>query len=99
MAGLSQKQRKESALALLSPGEKFGKLEVVGVVTDYYRCRCLNCGSDGVLASGDALRNRRASQCFDCSQLQKMSPHEKVVLAFRRRLDLSPEREEIDHAA
>ena len=72
-------------------GEKFGKLKVLHHVTNLYRCGCMKCGSDRVLATDDALVNGRVSQCFDCQQQADMTPEQKTVAAFRRSLGMSPE--------
>jgi hypothetical protein len=86
--------------ALLSVGERFGQLECIEEVEpDRYRCRCLRCRYDGALATVDALLTGRVRLCYDCDALAKTTPHQRVVAAFKRKLDLSPEREEIDRAA
>lgn len=89
-----------SMTALIEAGERCGALECIEeVAPDYYRCRCLRCRYDGVLCNVSALLTGRAKTCYDCNALAKATPHQRVVMAFRRRLDLSPEREEIDRAA
>lgn len=83
--------------ALLNGGERFGQLECIEeVAPDRYRCRCLRCRYDGTLATVDALLTRKVTQCFDCAELAKTTPHQRVVAAFRRKLDLSTPREELD---
>lgn len=77
--------------ALLDVGERFGKLEVREPVT-LYRCRCMRCGSDSVLATEDALLTGKVSQCFDCAAQSRLTPEQRVVIAFRRSLNMSPER-------
>jgi hypothetical protein len=89
-------------MALLGEGERFGSLEVVGLVSaedaeePKYRLLCTRCESDCVTATQDALLAGRVSQCWPCAQLHRLTPHERTVLAFRRSLHLSPPMEELD---
>jgi hypothetical protein len=89
-------------MALIDNGERFGHLEVVGLLSDdpedepRYGLRCHRCKCDGVTAREDSLLSGRVKLCYDCNALAKMTPHEKVVIAFRRSLDLTPTGEEID---
>jgi hypothetical protein len=83
--------------ALLNAGERFGQLECIEEVAPArYRCRCLRCKYDGALVTVDALLTRKVTQCYDCNALSKTTPHQRVVAAFRRKLDLRAPREEID---
>jgi len=78
-------------------GEKFGQLECIEeVAPDYWRCRCLRCKTDCCTATVDALLGLRARVCYDCAELAKTTPHQRVVAAFRRSLQLTPPREELD---
>lgn len=90
-------------MALLSESERFGSLVVVGLISDNpevrYRVQCLRCKSDCVTATEAALLSGRVMQCWDCDALAKMTPHQRVVAAFRRKLDLSPPGEVLDYAA
>jgi hypothetical protein len=72
-------------------GTKFGRLEVLGSVTNLYRCGCMKCGSDSVLATDELLTSGRVTQCFDCQRQADMTPEQKTVIAFRRSLGMSPE--------
>ena len=86
--------------ALLDAGEKFGALEVVSLVSapndpeERYRLKCRRCRNDGVTASADALLKGRARLCYDCNALATLTPHQRVVVAFKRKLGSSthPER-------
>jgi hypothetical protein len=81
-------------------GERVGQLEIIEeAAPDYWRCRCLRCRYEGALVTVGALLTRKVAQCFDCAELSRMTPHQRVLAAFKRKLDLSPEREEIDRAA
>lgn len=82
----------------IEPGTKFGQLEVIEEVSPYYyACGCQRCRFDGALATADALLTGRVTMCFDCAELAKMTPHQRVVLAFFRKLDLSTEQEALDN--
>jgi hypothetical protein len=83
--------------ALIKAGERVGALECIEeVAPDYYRCRCLRCRYDGVLCNISALLTHKVSACWDCNPLVKTTPHQRVVAAFKRKLDLSAPREELD---
>ncbi len=78
-------------------GQKFGQLECIEeAAPEYWRCHCLRCRYDGALATVDALLTGKVNVCFDCATLERMSDKEKTLAAFKRSLDLSPEREEVD---
>ena len=83
---------------LLLENERFGNLVVVAPVNatededQKYRVRCLKCNSDCVTATEDALLSRRVRECWDCRQFAKMTDEQRAALAFRKTLDLSPER-------
>jgi hypothetical protein len=86
-----------SMTATLDVGERFGALECIAeVVPDRYRCRCLRCRYDGALVTVGSLLTRKVGMCFDCAALERLTPHQRVVAAFRRKLDLSAPREELD---
>jgi hypothetical protein len=49
------------------------------------------------LVSAPDEPERYRLRCLRCKS--ETTPHQRVVAAFKRKLDLSPEREEIDRAA
>lgn len=82
-------------MSLLTEGEKFGALEVVGLVSKEdeepkYRLLCHRCKSDCVLCNEDALLSGRARMCWDCRQLAEMTPQQRAARAFRRWLYFTP---------
>ena len=64
-----------------------------------YRVRCLRCKSDCVTAREDALLLGRVKRCWDCNWLASLTPHQRTVLATKRKLDspnLIPELDRVD---
>jgi hypothetical protein len=90
-------------MALLTVNEKFGQLEVISLLSDdpeeRYRLLCHRCKYDGVLCNVGALLTGRARLCYDCNALARATPHQRVLAAFKKQLDLSPAQEVLDYAA
>jgi hypothetical protein len=77
-------------MARIESGTKFSHLEVLEPVT-LFRCGCMRCKSDSVLASEVALLSGAVRMCFDCQRQADMTPEQKTIIAFRRSLGMSPE--------
>jgi hypothetical protein len=82
--------------ALVEAGEKFGSLEVIGLVSasdeeERYRLRCHRCKFDGVLCNVSALLTGRARLCYDCAEQSRLTPQQRTTIAFRRSLQMSRE--------
>jgi hypothetical protein len=94
----------EAVIMEIVTGTKFGALEVVGRISgpdeeERYRLKCGRCRSDCVTGSADALLSNRVRQCWDCSMLARLTPQQKTLLAFKKRMDLTPVEEETEAAA
>jgi hypothetical protein len=70
---------------------RYGKLQVIEPVTDYWRLKCLQCGSGHVVASTSALESGLLKMCSDCTELANLTPAQRALAAFKKKLDLSPE--------
>lgn len=97
----------EVGMSLLLGNERFGQLEVIGLLSHdpdgeaRYRLRCLRCKTDSCTAREDALLAGRVKVCFDCAELARMTPHQRAVLATKRKMDCPnyiPELDRVDVA-